>query len=54
MDVKVIVKKWGNYAEGDIIENMPESTAKACIKAGVVEDAKGEKTEVKPKTAKKK
>lgn len=54
MDVRVIVKKWGNYAEGDIIENMPESTARACIKSGVVEDANGEKTEVKPKKTTKK
>jgi len=48
MDVKVIVPKWGRYSQGDVIENMPESTAKACIKSGVVVE-NGEETEVKPK-----
>ncbi len=54
MDVKVIAKKWGRYSQGDIIENMPESTAKAIIKHGIVEEIGGEKTEVKPKKAQKK
>lgn len=48
MDVKVIIEKWGNYIKGDVIEGMPESTAIAIIKRGVVEEV-GEEKEVKPK-----
>ena len=40
MDVVVTVKKWGKYSKGDVIKDMPESTAKACIKANVVEENK--------------
>ena len=37
MDVVVTAKKFGNYVKGDVI-TMAESTAKACIKNGVVEE----------------
>ena len=33
--VEVILEKWGRYKKGDTIE-MPESTAKGCIKSGAV------------------
>jgi len=36
MDVVVTAKKFGIYVKGDVI-SMAESTAKACIKNGVVE-----------------
>lgn len=41
MKVVVIVPKWGTYKEGDEID-MPESTARACILKGVVEDPDAE------------
>ena len=48
MDVEVIVKKWGTYSKGDTIKGMPDSTAKACIKAGVIEElGKPKKTKSK-------
>jgi len=54
MEVRVIKKQFGNYKEGDIID-MPDSTALACIKSGVVEAAEDtEKTEVKPNPKNKK
>ena len=40
MDVRVTVDKWGRYSKGDIIKDMPESTALACIKSGSVEEVK--------------
>lgn len=50
MDVRVIKKVFGNYKTGDIIP-MPESTALACIKSGVVEAVEStEVTKVKPTT----
>ena len=54
MDVKVIIKKWGNYNQGDIL-SLPDSTAIACIKSGAVEsvgnneEVKSPKKEVKKK-----
>lgn len=53
MKVRVIVPKWGRYLQGDVIENMPETTAKAIIKHGVLEEV-GKETEVKPKKTTKK
>lgn len=38
MKVVVIVESWGNYKLGDIISEMPESTAAACIANGVIRD----------------
>lgn len=47
LDVRVIVEKWGTYKKGDILTDVPDSTALVCIKAGVVEDAsEEEKTKV--------
>lgn len=36
MKVRVILDKWGNHSKDDELD-LPESTAKACIKAGAVE-----------------
>lgn len=38
MRLEVIVDKWGNYVKGDIILDMPESTALACMAHKVVKD----------------
>lgn len=55
VDVRVIVEKWGTYKKGDILTDVPDSTALACIKAGVVEDAsEEEKTKVVKPTKKEK
>lgn len=45
MNVEVIVAKWGTYKLGDTIFDMPETTAQACIKHGVVRDLDAEETE---------
>ena len=39
MDLKVVSKKWGKYSKGDVLKNVPLTTANALIKHGVVEDA---------------
>jgi len=36
MDVRVILDKWGRYSKGDIIKDMPDSTAQACIDSKAV------------------
>jgi len=49
MKVRVVSAVWGNYVKGDVID-MQESTAIACIKHKVVEDAEKEpKKEKEPK-----
>lgn len=51
MDVRVISELFGVYKKGDIIKDMPDSTAMACIKTGVVVAADStEATNVKPIT----
>ena len=47
MDVRVILDKWGRYSKGEIIKDMPDSTAQACIDSKAVEEVKDkpEKTE---------
>lgn len=39
MDVEVVLKKWGTYKKGDVLNNVPKSTAEALIKAGSVKEA---------------
>jgi len=40
MDVRVILDKWGRYSKGEIIKDMPDSTAQACIDSKAVEEVK--------------
>lgn len=47
MNVRVIVDKWGRHSKGDIVKDMPLSTANACIAKGVVEDENSQE-KVKP------
>lgn len=55
MEVRVIVKKWGNYSKGDTLDIPVESTAFACIKTGDVEATVVKKVDPKePKTVVKK
>lgn len=54
MDVEVVIEAWGNYKKGDIVKNLPISTAEACIKTGKVKQVGTETTEVKPSKKKKK
>jgi hypothetical protein len=51
MEVRVKVKKWGNYSEGDTLDIANQTTALACIKVGNVEAISDE---AKPKAKAKK
>lgn len=53
MDVEVVSEKWGKYTKGDIITDMPLSTANAIIKHGIVKEVK-EKEENNSKIKKEK
>jgi len=53
MKVEVILKKWGSYKQGDQID-LPDTTAKACIKSGAVKEIDSESTESKTSNKKKK
>lgn len=50
MKVEVIAEKWGLYKSGDIIPSMPDSTALACIKSGVVKSLEYEEAPKKEKS----
>jgi hypothetical protein len=52
MNVEVLLEQWGTYKKGDIIEDMPESTALACIANGAVKEAGSEVKTTKPKAKK--
>lgn len=47
MDLKVVSKKWGSYSKGDVLKNVPKSTAKALLKSKHVEDNAAKKKPTK-------
>lgn len=54
MDIEVLADVWGKYKKGDVVKNIPDSTALACIKTGKVKEAGTETPDSKTPKKKKK
>lgn len=54
MDIEVLADVWGTYKKGNVIKNIPHSTALACIKTGKVKEAGTETPDSKTPKKKKK